>query len=169
MRIIRLTITIVSCWVLATACGGRGGSTATTPSSAVPSSKSSASTPTPGETVNVDITISGASTATVKGTKGRCQRGNLGTSYDFEGADYPDLGPNGAFSLTTDIRLGTQVEGPTIKVVVGSDGYITGADVSGIDINPERTAVNLDQTITSSTGVDGPARTIKISGTIRCG
>ncbi len=55
------------------------------------------------------------------------------------------------FDLTSDMRLGDRIEGPTIKLIVGSDGYITGSDTSGIDLSADRTLVKLNQRITSST------------------
>jgi hypothetical protein len=119
--------------------------------------------------VKVGITVSGASNATIKGTKGRCEISKqTGNNYDFEGADYPSLGAHGVFDLTSEQRLGTQIEGPTIKLVVGDKGYITSADTGGIKFSPDRTLVQLNQSITSSTN-GGPPQTVHIVGSIECG
>lgn len=165
MRVIRIT-TLVSTAVLAAACGSSGGAKATTTSTAVTASASSVSPPSPGG-VRVDLTISGGSSARIKGTKGSCRLSKtIGNSYDFEGADYPDLG-SGALSLSIGARLGDRVLPPNIKLVVKDAGYLTGSDVSGIHVNPEGTVVNLDQTVSGSTS-GGPLQTVRITGTINC-
>jgi hypothetical protein len=92
----------------------------------------------------------------------------MGSSYSFTGADFPALGPNGVFGLTIGTRLGDRVQPPLIKLVVGDSGFISGADVSGIQSNPEGTVVDLNQQISGATS-GGPTKTVLIHGTLHCG
>jgi hypothetical protein len=116
----------------------------------------------------VDLTITGDVNARIKGTKGACESiGATGHAYDFNGSDYPSLGPNGAFSLSVGARIGDRTEPPFVKMVVGTSGFLSGADVSGVHVNPEGTSVNLDQSVSGSTG-GGPMQTAHVTGTISC-
>jgi len=156
--------------ITAVGCGSSGGSKATPPASSatVSSSASPASSSSGTGTVRVDLEITGASNATIRGTKGTCSVSKSGNGYSFTGADYPGLGPKGVFSLTTGTKLGDRVEPPLIKLVVGDSGYISGADVNGIQSNPGATVVNLNQGISASTN-GGPMQNVLIRGTIHCG
>lgn len=172
MHTVRTMATVAALTALtAVGCGSSGGSKATSPASsaAAASSASPASSSSGAGAVRVDLEITGASNATIKGTKGTCSLSRTsGNGYSFTGADYPDLGPKGVFSLTTGTKLGDQVEPPLVKLVVGDSGYISGADVSGIRSNPEATVVNLNQGISGSTD-GGPMQNVLIRGTINCG
>jgi hypothetical protein len=172
MHTVRTMTTVAAIAALtAVGCGSSGGSKATPPASSatVSSSASPASSSSGSGTVRVDLEITGASNATIKGTKGTCSISKtMGNGYSFTGADYPDLGPEGVFALTTGTKIGDRVEPPLIKLVVGDSGYISGADVSGIQSNPEATVVNLNQGISGSTA-GGPMQNVLIRGTIHCG
>lgn len=174
MHNVRSAVTVAAVAALTVAaCGSSGGSTTTSPSSVAPeSSSSSASRPSSSGSgaMSVDLEITGASNATIRGTKGTCTRSrSIGNSYSIEGADDPAaLGANGAFSLRVGTRMGDRVEPPDIKLVIGSSGYLTGPDVAGIRSNPEGTVVNLNQGASGSTN-GGPTQSVLIRGTIRCG
>jgi hypothetical protein len=172
MRNVRSAVTIVGVAAFALAgCGSSGGSTATSPASAAktPSSSASpASSSSSSGAMRVDLEIQADTMLTIKGTKGTCAIGANGNSYSFTGADYPELGPGGAFGLTIGTKLGDRVEPPFIKLVIGESGYLSGANVAGIQSNPEGTVVNLDQGVSGSTA-GGPMKTALVRGTIHCG
>ena len=148
------------------ACGsssgtGGGGSTSSSTGSAASAAPSSSSGSA--GSIRVDLTITGALTATLQGTKGRCDLSKtIGNEVVLEASDYPDLGPGGVFQLSWG---GTTP--PTIKIVAGSGGFLSGADVSGIAINPEGTIVRLDQTVSGGAG-GGSAETTMVTGQVSC-
>lgn len=47
---------------------------------------------------SVKLTVTGASTATLKGAKGQCYISRDGYNIDFDAKDYPGLGPDGSLA-----------------------------------------------------------------------
>jgi hypothetical protein len=164
--------------------GSSGGSAGSTTGPAAGSTtRSTAPAPAAGADrgtggVTVDLVITGDRPATIKGTKGRCDipaDPGVSSIYEFTGADYPELGAGGDFSVAGPQRP-TDPEGLTleasIKALVGDGGFLDNGG-TGIDVSADRTSVTLDADLGGSTGgtVDKPGTPLHdhVTGTIACG
>jgi hypothetical protein len=119
-------------------------------------------------TVSVDLVITGVKPATIKGTKGRCSLPSdksLSSGYEFEGADYPSLGPDGVFNVAgpqnTQLKLP-----PSIKAIINGSGFLSGRD-AGITVSPDRKSVTLDADIGGMTS-SGQQINEHVRGHITC-
>ncbi len=155
---LRFGVVVLGVTVATAACGGSG-STGKASSSSTSQSSSSNSTGASGsgpQSVKVDVVITGDSTATIKGTKGQCSVLPNGAAYSFTGADYPDLGTDGALSVRGPTKIGaSQTQPPSIKMIVQGRGYLSGADVGGIQVSPDGKKVTLDLTLSGRTHITG--------------
>ncbi len=100
---------------------------------------------TSGSSVTVDLVITGDRPAVVKGTKGRCVLIHS-PSYEFSGADYPDLGTGGDVSIVGPMNPGGP---PSLKALIGDGGFLD-TDGGGIHISPDQKTVTVDQDLNGS-------------------
>jgi hypothetical protein len=122
--------------------------------------------------VSVDLAITGDLPATIKGTKGRCNISSndpMSSGYDFEAADYPSLGANGAFSVE-----GGQLRGdggrtyPNIKANIGGGGFLVfDSSGSGLTISANGKTVTFNMDLDGSDAAGTPVLD-HVSGTITC-
>jgi hypothetical protein len=169
-------IGVVIAGVVAAGCSSGGSSS--------PSSGSTTTTSAPAEAsaVSVDLTITGDRPATIKGSKGRCDipsSAEMPSNYEFSGADYPSLGPEGNFSVAGVQKAtgggqaaGGQNEFPaSIKAVINGGGFLD-TDGAGITFSADRKKVTLDADLSGSTGgtTSSPGTPLNdhVSGTITC-
>jgi hypothetical protein len=162
-RLIRPIAGLVCAAALLTGCSS---STSTSPggtSGSSPTSRTSA-----GSGITVDVTITGDHTATLEGTKGQCSTSTANTlSIVLSGSDYPDLGPNGAFSLMGEQTFSNgNVVPPNFKLIIGNAGFLSGLD-SGMVVSSDNKTVTLDSDVVGRTA--GAVMHIHIMGMIICG
>ena len=98
------------------------GAVATTSAKKKPKSAKTATTTTLATAkAGADITVSGAQSLTIKGTKVTCQLGSTSSNFYVQAADYPDLGPNGVLSLTIEP---VSPANSVFKAVLNGTGYL---------------------------------------------
>jgi hypothetical protein len=119
-----------------------------------------------GSGITVDVAISGDHTATLEGTKGQCNTANT-LSIVLSVSDYPDLGPNGAFSIMGEQTFSNEnVVPPNFKLIIGNAGFLSGLD-SGVVVSSDNKTVTLDSDVVGRTA--GAVMHIHIMGMIICG
>lgn len=155
--------------------GCSSGSSATTP-------KTRPTTPTPTAAtvkgVQVNLLLSGDRTAVVTGTKGTCKIPPFGApTYNFDGSDYPSLGPGGSLSVIGPIVVANGGTVPaTVKIIMGDVGLLTPQIGAGITVSSNKRVVTLDADVSGGPGVtsdinlNSPDNSLHahIAGTIRC-
>jgi hypothetical protein len=149
-------------------------------SSTTPKTRPRTTTPTAAKVkgVQVNLMLTGSRTAVVTGSKGTCKIPPFGApTYDFEGSDYPSLGPDGSLSVIGPIVVanGGTVP-PTVKIIMGDVGLLTPQNGAGITVSQNKRNVTLDADVSGGPGVTEDNSLLPpdaslhahISGTIRC-
>jgi hypothetical protein len=130
------------------------------------------------KSVQVNLALTGSRAAVVAGTAGTCKIPPYGApTYDFEGSDYPSLGPDGSLSVIGPLVVanGGSVP-PTVKIIMGDVGLLSPQNGAGITVSQNKRSVTLDADVSGGPGVTEdnsllPPNTslhAHISGTIRC-
>ena len=130
------------------------------------------------KSVQVNLALTGDRAAVVAGTAGTCQIPPYGApTYDFEGSDYPSLGPDGSLSVIGPVVVANGGTVPaTVKIIMGDVGLLTPQTGAGITVSQNKRSVTLDADVSGGPGVTEdinlapPDASLHahISGTIRC-
>ena len=169
-----LTGCLIGALVVIAGCSS-GSSSSTTPKTRPP-------TPSPTAAkvkgVLVNLMLTGDRTAVVTGTNGTCKIPPFGApTYDFDGSDYPTLGPGGSLSIIGPIVVANGATVPaTVKIIMGDVGLLSPQNGAGITVSQNKRNVTLDADVSGGPGVTEdnsllpPDQSLHahISGTIRC-
>ncbi len=183
-RILRvMVLAALACGVVG-ACGSGGGSSkAGSGSTSSTSAGGSAGGSSGSGTVKVDLTITGQDPVTIKGTKGHCSvshdssgRASNG-DYSFVAADYPGLGPNGFFDVSSPAQIVNGGTAPAaLKVVInGHQIYHSGTQGQGLTFANDLKKVTLNSDLARGVSLDqivpGTPNPVTghVTGTIVCG
>jgi hypothetical protein len=108
--------------------------------------------------MNVDLVITGASPATVQGSKGACAFSSTGlaNNYVVSGADYPQLGALGSIRFwgPTVIPNSSPVP-PTIKLYINTIGFISSSAASsrgGLTVSADGRRIDVDTDLYGAPG-----------------
>ncbi len=128
--------------------------------------------------VSVDLLVSGDRVAAVKGSRGTCTIPPFGApSYDFDGSDYPDLGPEGELSVVGPVIVNGVVGVPaSVQATIGEVGLVSSRTGAGIRLSQNMRVVTIDAELSGGLGgaedinPNPPDNSLhgRITGTIRC-
>ena len=150
MRATRLVIAVLAVSLVTGASAGAA--------AGIPAKKKPKTTTTAKASTSVDLTVSGATPITIKGTKVDCQIGSSGYSAVYvDGSNYPSLGAGNFVALSISNSV------PLLKAVIGGAGFISGnVPASSLTASGKTLTAN---GITAN-GSTGP---ITVTGTVKCG